>query len=478
VSASLETPASSAALARLKRRTAGWSIVATVLVTALKLAAGLISGSLALLADAAHGLLDIGATTLTFFAVRQADQPADEDHHYGHGKIEAVAALCEATLLALLAVAAFSEALRRLFVEPHAALSLSPFAFAAVAISICIDATRWRVLTVVARNTGSDALAADALHFFSDLASSVAILVGLMAAAAGLANADAKATLIVAVLIGLAALRLAKRVIGVLLDTAPEGVAERVRAIARRIPGVLGIDGVRVRPSGSVLLGDVSVAVPRTLPLDRVSEVKAALARAIASELKRADFTVATRPAAPDDESVLERVMLIAARERVLVHHVTVEALDDRLAIGFDIEVDGRLSLREAHARASRLEAAMRGEFGPSTEVETHIEPLETRELAGTPADAQTSARIAEALRRAAASAGKIGNVHNVRVRQTPAGLVVHYHCVAPPETDVASVHAAVDEIEQAAKHEIEGIARLIGHAEPAAQGHGLSLPA
>src|SRR4029077_3605744 len=216
---------------------------------------------------------------------------------------------------------------------------------------ICVDATRWRALHVVARSTGSEALAADALHFSSDLASSLAILIGLLAAKAGYANADAKATLVVAVLIGVAALRRARRVIGVLLDAAPEGVAERVRAIAWRMPGVLGIDNVRVRPAGGLLMGDVSVAVARSLPLDRVSDLKASLTRALAAELKRAEFTVSTRPVAPDNESVLERVMLIAARERLLVHHVTVQSLDDRLAIGFDIELDGRLKLREAHGR-------------------------------------------------------------------------------------------------------------------------------
>ena len=478
MNASFETPASSDALARLKSKAAAWSLIATILVTALKLAAALVTGSLALLADAGHGLLDIGATTLTYFAVRHADRPADEGHHYGHGKIEAVAALCEATLLGLLAIAAFVEAARRLVFDAHAIVSLSPYAFAAVAISICVDAARWRTLSVIARETGSDALAADALHFSSDLASSLAILAGLVAAGMGYANADAKATLVVAVLIGLAAARLAKRVIGVLIDAAPKGVAEEVREIARRVPGVLGVDSVRVRPAGSTLLGDVSVTVPRTLPLDRVGELTAALAEAIASEVKRAEFTVATRAVAPDDESILERVMLIAARERTLVHHVTVQTWDDRLAIGFDVEVDGRLSLGEAHGRASRLESALRDEFGPATEVDAHIEPLELRELAGTPANASTSACVSAALTRAAAAAGKITNIHNVRVRQTPAGLVAHFHCIAPAETDVASVHSAVDEIERSAKLEVPGIARLVGHAEPAGAGHGAGAAA
>jgi cation diffusion facilitator family transporter len=474
VNASLETPVSSEALARLKRKAAAWSVAATVTVTALKLAAALLSGSLALLADAAHGLLDIGVTTLTFFAVRRADRPADEDHHYGHGKIEAVAALSEATLLAILAIAAFAEATRRLVGATSEPLGASFFALAVVAFSICVDATRWRALHLVARETRSDALAADALHFASDLASSLAILIGLLAAGAGFANADAKATLVVAILIAFAASRLAKGVIGVLLDTAPQGVAQRVREIAGRTPGVLSIDSVRVRPAGGSLMGDVAVAVARTLPLDRVGEVKESLASAIGRELPRAEFTVTTRPMAPDDETVLERVMLVAARSRTLVHHVTVQALDDRLALGFDIEVDARLPLSEAHARASRLESALRDEFGPGTEVETHIEPLETRQLAGAPADESLSAEILRALARAAAG-GRITNIHNVRARQTTAGLVVHFHCLAPANMDVASVHAELDEIERAAKHEFPRMVRLVGHAEPTEAGHGLS---
>lgn len=474
MNASPETPVSAAALATLKRRAAFWSLVATVLLTALKLVATLISGSLALLADTAHGLLDIGATALTLFAVKQADRPADEGHHYGHGKIEAVAALCKSTLLALVAIGAFIEASRRLFLGDQTVVEASPFAIAAVAIAVCVDATRWRALRIVARDTGSDALAADALHFSSDLASSLAILVGFIAIKLGFANADAKATLIVAVLIGFAAARLGKRVLGVLLDAAPQGIAAQIREIAQRTPGVLGVESVRVRPAGGTLMGDVSVAVARTLPLDRVSELKTSLARAISSELKRTDFTIATRPVAPDDESLLERVMLIAARERLLVHHVTMQVLEDRLAIGFDLELDGHLSLREAHARATRLEKAMRDEFGPATEVESHIEPLEVRELAGAPADPEIASGIAETLSRAAAETGEITNIHSVRVRETKAGLVVHFHCLAPPDTDVARVHAAVDEIEQAAKRETEGILRLVGHAEPAGAGHGL----
>ena len=474
MNASSQTPASGDAPARLKRRAAAWSIAATVAVTALKLAAALISGSLALLADAAHGLIDIGTTALTFFAVRTADRPADEDHHYGHGKIEAVAALSEATLLALLATAAFFEATRRLLGVSAEALGASSFALAVVAISICVDATRWRALHVIARETRSDALAADALHFASDLASSIAILIGLVAARAGFANADAKATLVVAILIALAALRLATRVIGVLLDTAPQGVAQRVREIARRTPGVLGIDSVRVRPAGGSLMGDVAVAVARTLPLDRVGEVKESLARAIGEELPRSEFTVSTRPVAPDDETILERVMLVAARNRTLVHHVTVQSLPDRLALGFDIEIDGRLALNEAHARASRLEAALRDEFGPGTEVETHIEPLETRELTGMVADEKLSTEIGQVLAKAAAGTS-ITNVHSVRAWQTTGGLVVHFHCLAPPDMNVASVHALLDEVERAAKHEFPRIVRLVGHAEPAGVGHGLS---
>ncbi len=100
---------------KLKSRAALASIAASGALTLGKFVAALLSGSLALLSEALHGLLDVGATTLTYFAIRAADKPADDEHHYGHAKIEAVAALVETGLLILLSLAVLFEAVRRIF---------------------------------------------------------------------------------------------------------------------------------------------------------------------------------------------------------------------------------------------------------------------------------------------------------------------------------------------------------------------------
>ena len=147
-------------------------------------------------------------------------------------------------------------------------------AFAVIAASIVVDFFRARALSRVAAATSSEALEADALHFSSDMWSSIAVLIGLGGVALGYPWADAAAALVVAVFICIAGWRLGRRTIDTLTDTAPAGVSERVAAIARAVPGVVGVDRVRARPAGAVLFVDLGVGVSRTLPLDRVTAIK------------------------------------------------------------------------------------------------------------------------------------------------------------------------------------------------------------
>src|SRR5436309_3703593 len=226
------------------------------------------------------------------------------------------------------------------------------------------------------------ALAADALHFSSDMWSSLAVLIGLFAVALGFPQADAIAAIVVAVFVCLAGWRLGKRTIDTLTDTAPRGVAERVAAIARKIRGIVAVEQVRARPGGATLFVELAVAVSRALPLDRVAKLKDEVTRAIHEEMPRAELTVTTHPRALDDETVLDRVMVIARNRGLAVHHVTVQTILGRLSVSLDLEVDGALSLAAAHVIASGLEAAVRDELGPDVEVESHIEPLQMDRLA------------------------------------------------------------------------------------------------
>lgn len=442
------------------------SIGASAAITIGKLVAGLMTGSLALLSEAGHAAVDTGATILTWLAVRAAHKPADEQHHYGHGKYESLAALAETGLLFALTAFVVIEATHRLL-SNDASVEPKAIAFIVLIASIVIDAVRWVSLTRIAKETRSDALAADALHFSSDLVASVLVLAGLTLTYFGYPQADAWAAFGVAAFVAVAAYRLGRRTVDVLLDTAPAGVSEKLRAAVEAVPGVVHIDFLRLRPVGPVLLGEIGIGVARTLPQERVARITDAVTEAIRSQAPEAELTLTTTPIALDDETALERVLLVAARQRRAVHHVTVQDIDGRRSISLDLEIDGRMEHGAAHDAATRLETGVREELGDEVEVETHIEPLETRELEGHDVAPGLAAAISDDLARHAASGGIVGEVHNVRVRQTDAGLVVNYHCRVDPTLSVTQVHDAVDDVDRLLRGSRDGICRVVGHAEP-----------
>lgn len=448
-----------------KRQAALASIFASAALTIGKLAAGLLSGSLALLSEAAHGLLDTGATIVTYFAVRIADRPADDGHHYGHAKVEAIAALAETALLMALAAAVMVKAVERLAGAP-AQIEAGWLAFGVLIVSIVVDFVRYRALAKIARETGSDALAADALHFSSDLVASVLVLAGLIAARFGFERGDALAAIGVALFIAVAGWKLGRRTIDTLTDAAPQGVAEHVRAVVSVVPGVLEVESLRLRKAGPDVVGDLVLSVARTLPHERVARLTQEVRDALARGASDVSLTIATAPRALDDETVIERVMLAAARRHLPVHHVTVQQVGGRFVVGLDLEVDGAMRHVDAHDLASELEAAIRAEIGEEAEVDTHIEPLEPRELAGQDAAPERVAAIAAALE-AAAREGPLFNVHNVRARETAAGLVVTYHCRAGAELTVAEAHEGVDALDRRLRAAFPDIVRVVGHAEP-----------
>jgi len=452
-----------------KQRVALGSIGASAALTIAKAVVGLSTGSLALLSEAAHSLIDFAATLMTYFAVRIADKPADREHHYGHGKVESVAALAETALLFVLSGVVLWEATQRLIGGHVAAVEATGAAFAVILVSIAIDFLRARVLRRVARRTSSQALAADALHFSSDMWSSAAVLVGLAGVSFGHTWADSAAAIVVALFVCLAGWRLGRRTIDTLTDTAPEGVAERIAAIARGVGNVASVDRVRAREVGGTVFGEVDVGASRTLPLDHVEKLKEDIEAAVKTALPLAEIGVNVTPRALGDESVMERVMVIARNRGLAVHHVTVQSLADRLSISLDLEVDGHLPFVAAHDIADGLETAIREEFGASAavEVETHIEPLQVRGTPGRDAAAPHFAEVAAALAELAAASPELRDVHDVRVRQTEDGEIVNFHCDVDRASTVAEVHELVDGVERGLRRKFPAIKRVIGHAEP-----------
>jgi cation diffusion facilitator family transporter len=450
-----------------KEQVALTSIAASAALTIAKGLVGFATGSLAILSEAGHSLIDLGATVMTYAAVRISGKPADSEHHYGHGKVESVSALAETALLFLLSGVVIWEAVKRLTEHEEHAVIANAWAFGVIAVSIAVDFFRSRALSRTAKQTQSQALEADALHFSSDLWASLAVLIGLGGVRFGLWWADSAAALVVAVLVCVAGWRLGRRTIDTLTDVAPQGAAEQITAAAAKVPGVVRVEQVRARAVGERTFVDLTVAVSRTLPLERVSAIKDAVDAAIRQRMPGAEPTVITDPVALNNETVLDRVMVIARNRALAVHHVTVHDLKDRLAISLDLEVDGKLSLRDAHALADALESAIAAELGASVEIDTHIEPLQPHRASGREAPPERVKAVELALAEFAADGRTLGDVHDVRVRETDEGEIVNFHCRVDPGLTVQAVHEKVDALEHALRARSPSIKRVIGHAEP-----------
>ncbi|MGB8603204.1 MAG: cation diffusion facilitator family transporter [Rhizomicrobium sp.] len=449
-----------------KQAVAIGSMLASATMTVGKFAVGIATGSLGLISEGLHSFLDLGATILTYLAVRVSDKPADAEHPYGHGKAESVAALAETILLFVTSFWIVTEAVHRLIVG-HSTVTANWWAVGVIVVSILIDLTRARALTKVAKATRSQALEADALHFSSDVLSSTVVLIGLGFVAIGWPMGDALAAIGVAVFVCRAGWRLGRSTIATLIDAAPQGVTDRLNKIVATVPGIAAIERVRARPAGSTLFADIDVAIGRSLPQSHAVAIRQAICEAIKAEMPEAEVAVAMHPLALDSETVRQRVQTIALEQEAAVHHITALQAGGRLTVGFDLEVDEYRPLSEAHDIATALEIAIREEFGADTEVETHIEPLEDRGQHGEDVSPDELQRIALQLGSLIGHSDILSEAHDLRVRRTPIGLIVLFHCRADGKRTVADVHEAADILEHKLRQTHPGIWRIVAHTEP-----------
>ncbi len=286
-----------------KRAAALSSVVAAVGLTTFKLIVGILTNSLGILAEAAHSALDLAAALMTFFAVRVADKPADKDHQFGHGKVENLSALFETVLLLVTSAWIVNEAIERLFFK-KVEVDVSLWSFAVMATSIIIDYSRSRILYRASRKYNSQALEADALHFSTDIWSSSVVILGLAGVWVArrspnlhwLAQTDAVAAMIVAIIVVYVSIALGRRTIQALLDAAPQGLTEKVESTAAAVPGVVDVHAVRVRPSGALWFIDLHVTMDGRRSLKDAHAATEKIERAIYAIVPNADVTVHVEP--------------------------------------------------------------------------------------------------------------------------------------------------------------------------------------
>jgi divalent metal cation (Fe/Co/Zn/Cd) transporter len=272
---------------------------------------------------------------------------------------------------------------------------------------------------------------------------------------------------VVAAFVALAGYRLGKRTLDTLLDAAPAGTVAVIERLADQTRGVLDLKRLRVRPAGATLFVDADITVRRTLPFDRVADIQRGFTEAIRRALPNSDVSLTVHPVALNDETVFDKVNLIAARAGHPIHHLTVQHVADRLSVSFDLELDRELDFTTAHDVATALETAINEELGEEVEVESHIEPLHIDGLSGEEVPATVHDRIESRLKDLANSLDLLTDIHDVRVRRNAHGLFVTFHCRVDGALTVEAVHDAVDALETALKSHMPEVRRVISHAEP-----------
>jgi len=447
------------------------SVFAAVGITAMKIVVGITTGSLGILSEAAHSGLDLVAAVVTYFSVRVSDRPADSVHQYGHGKVENFSAFIETALLLATCVWIVYEAVKRLFfhsvdIEP------SVWAFVVMGISIVVDVWRSRRLQRVADKYDSQALHADALHFRTDIWSSSVVILGLTLVLVGrtyhlpwLAKADPLAALTVAAIVVYVSWRLARQTIDALLDAAPAGIRSKIMNEVSQVDGVLSVDRVRIRRGGSKYFADISVGMSRTVTFQKSEQVANEVVSEVRDLLPGADVVVNATARASRGESLFDRVRAVATRNNLNVHDISVQDLNGALHVEQHVELDERLSLKEAHDRVTRLESEMQADIPEIAAILTHIE--------SEPATIETTDGVLQApsyeRRVQAVTAGfpEVIDAHDLLFKRVSGRLYLSLHCTMQDELPLAKVHDVQTAIESRIRQQLPDVFRVLIHPEP-----------
>jgi cation diffusion facilitator family transporter len=440
------------------RRTATISLAAALLLAAAKLVVGLSTGSLGILAEAVHSGLDAAAAVLTLYAVGVAERPPDAAHQYGHGKAQHLAALFEAVLLSAAAVWIAIEAISRLRSSSH---DVDPtwYAFALMGGVLVVDATRTAVSLREGRRGRNAALIANAYHFASDFAGTVAVLVGLVLVSAGVDGGDAWAALFVAALVLVAAVRLGARNVDVLMDRAPSGLAGEIEQAVRSVQGVREVRAVRVREAGGESFADVTIGISRLEGLERSHETMDRVEEAVRDRVGPAQVTVHVEPTA-GRERANERVAAAALRVPGVVETHNINVLEG--PAGRSVTLHARLgagfTLAQVAPVLERLKREIGQEFGVAR-VYVHVEPFlpdaqPARDVSAEEPD--LTARARDAVR------SVTGGDPEVVVYRQGERLLVVTSVRGDPSMTVEGGHTVASRVEDAVRDALEGVADVI----------------
>lgn len=455
-----------------KRAVAANSVWAAIAITLLKIVVGITTGSLGIFSEALHSGLDLVAAVITLFSVRVSDKPADAEHQYGHGKVENFSAFIETGLLLITCAWIISEAVKRLFWQ-HIEIEPSVAAFVVMFFSMGVDWWRSRRLRRVAVKYDSQALQADALHFQTDIWSSAVVVLGLALVLAGrnlsvpwLRNADPIAALCVAGVVISVSWRLARQTMDALLDAAPRGVRTHVIDAVSAVDGVLEVDRVRIRRAGNHYFADLTIGLRRNVTFQRAEQVTRQVMLAVRAVLPDADVMVHSTAREDTTENIFDRIRAVATLHNLNVHDISIQDLSGRLHVEQHLELDEKLSLKQAHDRVTGLEAEIREKVREISSILTHIESeLATIE----PARQIVQDSILERrLQKVVREFPDVIDMHDVQFKRVGSKLFLSCHCTMSDELPLSRVHDVMTSLESRLKQTAPELFRVLIHPEPA----------
>ena len=447
------------------------SVIAAVFLTTIKLLIGVTTGSLGILSEAAHSGLDLVAAAVTLFAVRLSGKPPDQQHTYGHGKIENLSALFETVLLLVTCVWIIYEAVQRLFFK-EVTVELNIWAFVIVIVAIVVDWTRSRALSRVAKKFDSQALEADALHFSTDIWSSFVVFVGLICLQISnmfhidwLAKADAIAALGVSGIVIYVSISLGKRTVIALLDGVPSGFHDELVA-AVKVSGVTAVKRLRVRRSGPEAFADITLVVSKDIALVKAHDIADLAEQAVKRLMPGADVVVHIDPDDNAYTDIVTTVRIIAGQRGLSAHGVRIYDIAGQFEIELHLEVPNDLNLGEAHALASDFEREIKEKIQQIRSIVTHLEPIGDG-ISLRNAVSVNEKLVVDTVLSLPMQLGVPCKPHNITMFRVENDLTLSFHCTLDAGASLSDVHAFTERAEQFIRNTTPEVARIVIHTEP-----------
>ncbi|UCC17110.1 MAG: cation transporter [Dehalococcoidales bacterium] len=286
-----------------KSKAAGISILSNTSLILLKLVAGIVTGSVSLIAEAIHSMMDLLAAVVAFISVRVSDNPPDAKHPFGHGKAENISGVIEGVLIFIAAGLIINEAVHK--IVEGTSLEMLEIGMIIMAVSIIVNIVVSRYLVKVSRDTDSLALEADATHLTTDVITMVGVLIGLVVVrVTGLYILDPIIAIIVAIIIIKAAFDITRKSFGDLMDTSlPEPEQKAITlCVQEHIGKVSGFHKLRTRKAGSQRYLDLHLVIPRMESLEQAHDICDHLENDINGILERAEVNIHVEPCDTDCE--------------------------------------------------------------------------------------------------------------------------------------------------------------------------------